>query len=147
MKKLRKRLQQAVSKIAVMALCVIFMGQAVVFAAEPEDMNTGKLEASLNAVIEMQGTAAAEAINQGSGDAVIQALGSPNGEVVGGGVRLRSKPSLSAPILALMYEGEQVSVAGSKTTTNDDGVWYYLYHIKSGTWGWASANYIYRWDL
>lgn len=145
MKKLRKCLQQAVSKIAVMALCVIFMGQAVVFAAEPEDIKTGNLEASLNALIEMQETAAAEAISQGGGDAVIQNLGSPNGTVTGGGVRLRTKPSLSAPILALMYEGDQVSIVMSKTTTNDDGTWYYLYHIKSGIWGWASANYIFWW--
>ena len=146
MKKLRKRLQQAVSKIALMVLCVIFTGQAVVFASEPEEMYTGNLEASLEALVEVQETAAAEAIRAGDGEAVIQALGTPNGQVTGGGVRLRSKPSLSAPILALMYEGEEVSVVMSKITTNSDGTWYYLYHIKSDTWGWASANYIYWWS-
>ncbi len=143
MKKLRKSLRKAFSGIALMALCVIFMGQAVVFAAEEEYVNAENLDASM----EIQEDVDTGAANQDGGDAVIYALGRPNGEIVGGGVRLRSKPSLDAPILALMYDGEEVSVVRSMTTTNSDGTWYYILHIKSNTWGYASANYIFCWDF
>ncbi len=143
MKKLRKSLRRAFSVLAMAALCVIYMGQAAVFAAETEDMDTEKS----NTVMETQEITSGKIINQNGGDASINALGTPNGEVVGSGVRLRSKPSLSAPILELMYYGDEVSIVVSKTTTNSDGVWYFVLHIDSNTWGYASANYIFCWDI
>lgn len=56
------------------------------------------------------------------------------------GVRLRSGPSTSYPVLELMYSGEQV-IIDRKTSSQVSG-WYYLKRLKTGTWGWANASYI-----
>lgn len=56
------------------------------------------------------------------------------------GVRLRSGPSTSYPVLELMYSGEQVLI-DRKTSSQVSG-WYYLKRVKTGTWGWANASYI-----
>lgn len=56
------------------------------------------------------------------------------------GVRLRSGPSTSYPVLELMYTGERV-IIDRKTSAQVSG-WYYLKRLKTGTWGWANASYI-----
>lgn len=62
-----------------------------------------------------------------------------NGLVDGSGVRLRKKPSSSATILELMNSGEYVNIDRIKSTAN----WYYLQRLKTGTFGYASKQYIY----
>ena len=60
--------------------------------------------------------------------------------VVEDGVRLRQGPSTSAPVLELMYYGEKVII--DRTTSDKVPGWYYLKRLNTGTWGWASSDYI-----
>ena len=60
--------------------------------------------------------------------------------VVEDGVRLRQGPSTSAPVLELMYCGETVLI--DRTTSSKVPGWYYLKRLSTGTWGWASSDYI-----
>ena len=62
------------------------------------------------------------------------------GTIVEDGVRLRKGPSTSATILELMYVGELVYIDLS-TSASVSG-WYYVQRGKTGTWGWAKADYI-----
>lgn len=62
------------------------------------------------------------------------------GDVMEDGVRLRKGPSTSATILELMYFGETVYI--DLTTSASVPGWYYLQRSKTGTWGWAKAEYI-----
>lgn len=62
------------------------------------------------------------------------------GDVVEDGVRLRKGPSTSATILELMYSGEYVYI--DTTTSASVSGWYYVQRRKTGTWGWAKAEYI-----
>ena len=62
--------------------------------------------------------------------------------VEGDGVRLRAKPSTNSTILELMYNGELVYINYKKVKSG----WYYVKRAKTGTWGWASSNYIWPWD-
>lgn len=75
-----------------------------------------------------------------------RALGDPNADVYGDGVRLRSGPSTSYSILELMYNGEYVSIDFTTSYRQSNGTWYYVKRIKTGTWGWAKADYIFYWD-
>lgn len=61
-----------------------------------------------------------------------------DGIVTGSGVRLRKKPSTSATILELMNNGEYVNIEWGMNTAK----WYYLQRIKTGTYGYASKDYI-----
>ncbi len=72
----------------------------------------------------------------------IQPLAAQNGEVMDNGVRLRKEPSTSATILELMYKGEAVHINITISTSGPSG-WYYLKRLKTGTWGWAKADFIY----
>lgn len=62
------------------------------------------------------------------------------GDVMEDGVRLRKGPSTSATILELMYFGEAVYI--DITTSASVSGWYYVQRAKTGTWGWAKADYI-----
>ena len=62
------------------------------------------------------------------------------GDVIEDGVRLRKGPSTSATILELMYSGEYVTI--DTTTSASVSGWYYVQRRKTGTWGWAKAEYI-----
>lgn len=62
------------------------------------------------------------------------------GDVVQDGVRLRKGPSTSATILELMYVGEMVYI--DVATSSSVSGWYYVQRAKTGTWGWAKADYI-----
>lgn len=77
--------------------------------------------------------------------AVVTASHSANGEVSGNGVRLRATPSSTGQVLELMYDGEYVWIDWS--TYGQGGYsWYHIQRIKTGTYGWASINYISSWD-
>ncbi len=58
------------------------------------------------------------------------------GMVTGDGVRLRSDPSASGAILEKMYTGEYVMVR------KENGGWYNVQRLKTGTVGWVSKTYI-----
>lgn len=75
-----------------------------------------------------------------------RALGDPNADVCGNGVRLRSGPSIDYSILELMYDGEYVSIDFTKSYTESNGSWYYVKRIKTGTWGWVKSEFIAYWD-
>lgn len=75
-----------------------------------------------------------------------RALGDPNADVEGDGVRLRSGPSTSYSVLELMYNGEYVSIDFSTSYQQSNGTWYYVKRIKTGTWGWVKSDYICYWD-
>ncbi len=62
------------------------------------------------------------------------------GEVTGDGVKLRRTASSTGTVLELMYYGETVYIDPSKSKTN----WYYLTRAKTGTKGYASTKYIWR---
>ena len=66
---------------------------------------------------------------------------SANGEINGNGVRLRAKPSTSASVLELMYDGEKIWIDWDKYGTAGLS-WYYIQRIKTGTYGWTSASYV-----
>lgn len=70
-----------------------------------------------------------------------------NANVVGDGVRLRKNPSTTATILELMYNNEAVlinyTLSGKKSPNK---TWFYVKRLKTGTWGWVKASYIYEWD-
>lgn len=87
----------------------------------------------------------AEATASVSDEIISRGLGSPNGEVVGNGVRLRTSPSTSGTVIELLYYGERVSIDLTTSTSKSDGSWYYVMRIKTGTWGWVSADYIMYW--
>ena len=69
-------------------------------------------------------------------DMGLAVISTGNATVIGDGVRLRSQPSTSGAILEKMYRGEYVWV---KLQSNG---WCYLQRSKTGTLGWASADYI-----
>lgn len=69
-------------------------------------------------------------------DMGLAVISTGNATVIGDGVRLRSQPSTSGAILEKMYRGEYVWV---KLQSNG---WCYLQRLKTGTLGWASADYI-----
>lgn len=70
-----------------------------------------------------------------------------NGNVTDNGVRLRKKPSLSATVLELMYNGENVLIDYIKSYENGfDSLWFYVKRIKTGTWGWVKRTYIAEWN-
>ncbi len=75
-----------------------------------------------------------------------RALGDPNADVDGDGVRLRSGPSQDYAVLELMYNGEYVSIDFSTSYSQSNGTWYYVKRIKTGTWGWVKSEYICYWD-
>lgn len=84
--------------------------------------------------------------NAGSDSMVIAAASysGGNASVTEDGVRLRKNPSKSATILELMYRGEPVLI--NYTKSSGKGSWFYVKRIKTGTWGWASRQYILEWD-
>lgn len=69
-----------------------------------------------------------------------------NADVNADGVRLRSGPSQDYSVLELMYYGEYVRIDFTTSYSQSDGTWYYVKRIKTGTWGWVKAEYIYYWD-
>lgn len=69
-----------------------------------------------------------------------------NGAVEGDGVRLRKKPSSSAAVLELMYNGEGVYVDFSESVKKNGVLWYNLRRAKTGTWGYTSSAYIDYYD-
>lgn len=75
-----------------------------------------------------------------------RALGDPNADVEGDGVRLRSGPSQDYAVLELMYNGEYVSIDFTTSYKHSNGAWYYVKRIKTGRWGWVKADNIYYWD-
>ena len=62
------------------------------------------------------------------------------GTIVEDGVRLRKGPSTGAVVLELMYVGEYVTI--DTITSSAVSGWYYVQRGKTGTWGWAKAEYI-----
>ncbi len=63
-----------------------------------------------------------------------------SGTVVDNGVRLRATASTSGTVKELMYYGETVLV--NAMTTNEGLWWFYVQRVKTGTNGWACADYI-----
>lgn len=76
--------------------------------------------------------------------AVVSSTNSANGQITTDGVRLRVKPSTSATVLELMYEGETVWINGNKEAEGG-GSWLYIQRIKTGTFGWVAKDYVYVW--
>ncbi len=77
--------------------------------------------------------------------AVVRAKHSANGDVSGNGVNLRAKPSTTSAVLELMYAAEY------DTTYNHifhmcSNRSIHIQRIKTGTYGYASVNYISGWD-
>jgi hypothetical protein len=69
------------------------------------------------------------------------------GVVVGNGIALRTGPGASNTILERMYNKEKVKVNLTKSNREcPSGRWYYLQRTKTGTWGWASTEYINIYD-
>lgn len=126
MRRMRKRVIGLV-----LALTLLVAEAAVVSATELPDMG-----------IEQQTeTLASDDSNPGEGFeyGVVQTPRTRS-TVVEDGVRLRQGPSTSAPVLELMYCGETVLI--DRTTSSKVPGWYYLKRINTGTWGWASSDYI-----
>lgn len=69
-----------------------------------------------------------------------------NGAVEGDGVRLRKKPSSSAAVLELMYNGEGVFVDISESVKKNGVLWYNIRRAKTGTWGYTNSAYIDYYD-
>lgn len=69
-----------------------------------------------------------------------------NGDIVGNGVRLRSKPSTSGTILESMYDGEEVWIDFDKSWAESNGTWYYITRLQTGTKGWVDARYLASWS-
>lgn len=111
MKKRNKRMK-GLRAIALAALCFSVRGQPDIYAAETKHPNV---------ITENLFTTVTKPANQITRQMGAYALVMPNGEAAGTGVRLSIKPSLSATILALMYNEEQVSVNGVLMITNSDG--------------------------
>lgn len=103
---------------------------------------TKKEELQLNEV-DMQIVSYDESNNRSL--AVVKAKHSANGDVSGNGVNLRAKPSMTATVLECMYAGEYVWIDWS-TYGNYGYKWYHIQRIKTGTYGYASVNYISGWD-
>lgn len=69
------------------------------------------------------------------------------GIVAGNGIALRTGPAVGNTILERMYNKEKVKVNLTKSNKEcPNGRWYYLQRTKTGTWGWASTEYIYAYD-
>lgn len=75
-----------------------------------------------------------------------RALGEPNADIVGNGVRLRTGPSTKYSVLELLYDGEYVSIDFTTSFKKSNGTWYYVKRIKTGTWGWVKSDYVFYWD-
>lgn len=125
------------------ALCMLFLECASVSAKE---MPAAKTVAPVSALSRMAEFNQCDTDGDGLVYGIvsvpsIQPLAAQNGEVMDNGVRLRNKASTSGTILELMYKGEAVSVNITISTTVSG--WYYLKRLKTGTWGWAKADYIY----
>ncbi len=69
----------------------------------------------------------------------------PNATIVGDGVRLRSEPSSTSTVREVLYYGEDVILNVAASTMYSDGTWLYVQRVKTGTWGWVSAQYVLRW--
>ncbi|MEH2951587.1 SH3 domain-containing protein [Candidatus Merdisoma sp. JLR.KK011] len=63
-----------------------------------------------------------------------------NGMVLGDGVRLRSEPSTSAPVLELMYYGEPLIVSQAYVAPG----WMKVQRVKTGRWGYVSDKYVWE---
>lgn len=114
----------------VLALTLLAAEAALVGAAELPQVE-----------VQQDGTITAE--DTGLGDGFVYGIVQPSktrSMVAEEGVRLRSGPSTSYPVLELMYTGERV-IIDRKTSAQVSG-WYYLKRLKTGTWGWANASYI-----
>lgn len=61
-----------------------------------------------------------------------------DGVVSGDGVRLRREPNFDSTIIELMYFGEMVKIDLDNSTTT----FYYVERVKTGTKGYANAEYI-----
>ncbi len=70
----------------------------------------------------------------------VSAIASNSGTVIDNGVRLRASASTSGTVKELMYYGETVTVFSS--TVSGGLVWYAVTRAKTGTSGWACADYI-----
>lgn len=91
--------------------------------------------------VQQDGTITVE--DTGLGDGFVYGIVQPpktRGTVIEEGVRLRSGPSTSYPVVELMYYGEKVII--DRTTSAQVSGWYYVKRLKTGTWGWASSSYI-----
>lgn len=60
-----------------------------------------------------------------------------NGKVIGNGVRLRSEPSTSAPVLELMYNGESLIVSQAYVAPG----WVKVQRVKTGRWGYVAEEF------
>lgn len=63
-----------------------------------------------------------------------------NGKVLGDGVRLRSEPSTSAPVLELMYSGEPLIVSQAYVAPG----WVKVQRVKTGRWGYVAEQYVWE---
>ncbi len=63
-----------------------------------------------------------------------------SGKVIADGVRLRASASTSGTVKELMYYGEKVIVGTTKS--NEGLLWLQVEREKTGTNGWACADYI-----
>lgn len=81
-------------------------------------------------------------IYNGLSDAnIISVYSAENGVVKNDGVRLRKKQSTSATVLESMSVREKVRIDMTKSKSQNYK-WYYIQRVKTGTWGWAKAEYI-----
>lgn len=99
------------------ALCFNFIGGTKVFAAEKETLeNENYVVGYVTATMEC----------------------STDGTVVADGVNLRKEPNTSSTILEKMYWGEEVLIDLDNSTMT----FYAIKRVKTGTYGYASRDYI-----
>lgn len=65
-----------------------------------------------------------------------QAGAGARGDYTGDGVRIRTQPSTSAPIVGYGYRGNQLCAYVSS------GDWYYHRNLRTGRRGWSSSYYV-----
>lgn len=125
-------------------ICAAALAFTVIFSTYAADIKAETI-VSDDRSAEQQMTVIAEVTTPVSDGIAPQGLGSPDGEVIGNGVRMRSGPGTSYTIKELLYYGETVSINWTVTYSHSDGTWYYVMRTKTGTWGWVKEDYILPW--
>lgn len=79
-----------------------------------------------------------------SSEGIVEFSKVANATVTGDGVRLRAHHSLSSDVRELMYVDERVWYDANGTThREEDGIiWYPIYRISTGDYGWADSDLI-----
>lgn len=125
-------------------ICAAALAFTTVFLAYTADVKAENITSD-DAAEEQQIAVVAEVTAPVADEIAPQGLGTPDGEIIGNGVRMRSGPGTSYTIKELLYYGETVSIDWSTTFNRSDGTWYYVMRVKTGTWGWVKDEYVLPW--